>query len=73
MSSPINSVVIFGLPLAVYFGIITFICLITTATLGMIVLKGLYRIPFKWHMRMAAITILFAISHVMLVISLFYF
>jgi hypothetical protein len=73
MSSPINSVVIFGLPLAVYFGIITFICLLTTATIGMLVLKGLYHIPFKWHMRMAVITILFAISHVMLVISLFYF
>ena len=73
MINAIDSVMIFGLPLAVYFGMITFICLLTTAIMGMLVLKGLYHIPFRWHMRMAAITILFAITHVLLVLSLFFF
>jgi hypothetical protein len=69
----IGHIVIFGLPLAIYFGIITFISLFTTAIIGMLVFKGLYNIPFKWHMRMAAVTIFFAIIHVILVIWLFFF
>jgi hypothetical protein len=50
MISSIGHIVIFGLPVAIYFGIITFISLLTTAIIGMLVLKGLYNIPFKWHM-----------------------
>ncbi len=64
--------IIFGLPIALYFGIATFISLIVTATTGLLVLKG-YNIPFKWHMRMAAITIMFALIHVTLVIWQFFF
>jgi hypothetical protein len=64
--------IIFGLPIALYFGIATFISLIVTATTGLLVLKG-YKIPFKWHMRMAAITIMFALIHVTLVIWQFFF
>jgi hypothetical protein len=48
--SSIGHIVIFGLPLTIYFGIITFISLLTTAIIGILVLKGLYNIPFKWHM-----------------------
>ncbi len=73
MVPPIGHIVIFGLPIALYFGIITFICLITTATIGMLVLKGRYNIPFKWHMRMAIITIMFALIHVTLVTWQFFF
>lgn len=73
MVPPIGHIVIFGLPIALYFGIITFICLITTATIGMLVLKGRYNIPFKWHMRMAIITIMFALIHVALVTWQFFF
>jgi len=73
MISSIGHIVIFGLPLAIYFGIITFISLFTTAIIGMLVFKGLYNIPFKWYMRMAAVTIFFAIIHVILVIWLFFF
>ena len=64
--------IIFGLPIALYFGIATFISLIVTATTGLLVLKG-YKIPFKWHMRMAAMTIMFALIHVTLVIWQFFF
>jgi hypothetical protein len=72
MISSIGHMVIFGLPIALYFGIVTFISLLVTATIGMLVMKG-YKIPFRWHMRVAAITIAFALVHVTLVIWQFYF
>ncbi|MDD1689682.1 MAG: hypothetical protein LUQ66_03380 [Methanoregula sp.] len=72
MFASVNQIVILGLPLAMVFGIVTFICLVTTAVLGILVLKGLYHIPFKWHMRMAAATIVFAVIHVVLVLLLFF-
>ena len=73
MITSLSHIVIFGLPIALYFGIITFICLIITATMGILVLKGLYNIPFKWHMRMAAITFIFALIHITLVTWQFFF
>jgi len=73
MITSLGHIVIYGLPIALYFGIITFICLIITATMGILVLKGLYHIPFKWHMRMAAITFIFAIIHITLVTWQFFY
>jgi hypothetical protein len=73
MLTSLGHIVIFDLPIALYFGIITFICLLTTATIGMLVLKGRYNIPFKWHLRMAIITIVFALVHVTLVTWQFFF
>jgi hypothetical protein len=73
MITSIGHIVIFGLPIALYFGIITFISLLTTAIIGMLVLKGRYHIPFKWHMRMAGVTIFFALIHVTLVTWQFFF
>jgi hypothetical protein len=73
MAASLSHIVIFGLPLALYVGIITFLCLVTTALLGFFVLKGLYNIPFRWHMRMAAVTILFAVIHALLVILQYFF
>jgi hypothetical protein len=67
MVSFVNQIMILDFPLTIVFGIVTFSCLVTTAILGVLVLKG-YRIPFKWHMRMAAATIFFAVIHVTLVI-----
>ena len=64
---------IFGLPIALYFGVITLICLVITATMGILVLKGQYHIPFKWHMRMAVVTFIFVIIHVTLVTWQFFF
>ena len=70
---PLGHIEILGLPIALYFGIITFACLVTTATMGYLVLKGLYHIPFKWHKRMAAVTFGFAFIHISLVIWQFFF
>ena len=73
MITSLGHMVIYGLPIALYFGIITFICLLTTAIIGMLVLKGRYNIPFRWHMRLAVVTIFFAVIHVTLVIWQFFF
>jgi membrane protein YdbS with pleckstrin-like domain len=73
MVSSFAHIVIFGLPIALWFGMITFLCLITAATLGILVLKGHYHVPFQWHMRMAAVTIFFAVIHVILVILQYFF
>ena len=73
MVTSLSHIVIFGLPLALCFGIVTFICLITTAILGILTLKGMYHIPFKWHMRMAAATIFFAVIHVILILLQYFF
>lgn len=73
MITSIGHIVIFGLPIALYFGIITFICLLTTVIIGVLVLKGRYHIQFKWHMRMAGVTIFFALIHITLVTWQFFF
>lgn len=62
------SATVFGLPIAIIFGIISFVCLLTTASLGILVMKGKYNIPFAWHMRMAALTIIIVVVHAVLVI-----
>lgn len=73
MITTVSRIAIAGLPLAFWFGIVTFACLLITATLGVVTLKGLYRIPFKWHMRMAVVTIFFAVIHVILISLLLFF
>ena len=73
MISSIGHIEIYGLPIALYFGIITFVSLITTATMGILVLKGRYNIPFKWHMRMAGVTFIFALIHITLVTWQFFY
>lgn len=69
MLGSLASFTVFGLPLAIVFGIITFVCLLVTALLGYLVLKGKYNIPFGWHMRLAAATIIAGIIHIVLVIA----
>jgi uncharacterized membrane protein len=69
MLSVLASATVFGLPLAIVFGIIAFTCVLITAVLGYLVLKGRYEIPFAWHMRMAAVTIIIIIIHAVLVIA----
>ena len=73
MAASLAYTFVLGLPLLIWFGIFTFLSLLTTALLGILVLKGLYNIPFRWHMRMAAVTIFFAVIHVLMVISQYFF
>jgi len=49
MTVPIGYIIIYGLPLYFSLGVVTFIALISTATLGMRILKVKTSIKFSWH------------------------
>jgi len=54
---------IFGLPLIVYLGLSTLILMIFTASIAIMNRRGIHRIPFLWHPRMAKVTITIALIH----------
>lgn len=54
---------ILGKPLIMYLGIITLLCLLLTAAIAVMNKRGISAIPFKWHIRMAVLTIALAIIH----------
>lgn len=54
---------IFGKPLIVYLGILTFISISATAIIGHMNLRGKTSIPLQWHFRLAKISIALAIVH----------
>ena len=53
---------IFGKPVIMYLGIVTFISFATTATLGYLIFKG-HDIPIKYHKRMAITSLTLAMLH----------
>jgi hypothetical protein len=59
-----------GQPLVMYGGIFTFLLLLFTATVGALNFKGIVVIPFKWHPRLAIITIVVAIVHAIFGLSI---
>lgn len=61
-----------GKPLVMYGGIFTFLLLLFTATVGALNFKGITVIPFKWHPRLAIITITVAIIHAILGLSILF-
>ena len=65
-------VLILGKPLIMYGGILTFILLIFTATVGALNFKAIYIIPFKWHPRLAIATIIVAIIHAIMGLSAYF-
>ena len=54
---------ILGKPIIFYLGIITFLSFLSTAIIGLLNFKGIKTIPFKWHPRMAVLSICLAIIH----------
>jgi len=54
---------IFGKPLILYTGILTLLSFLFTALIGLLNFKGIHKIPFKWHPRMAVISITLALIH----------
>jgi len=52
-------------------GIILFLSLIGTATLGMLILKGKGNISFSWHVNLARLTIIIALIHGFLAMAWF--
>lgn len=65
-------ILIWGKPLIMYLGIITFVLLLFTATVGALNFKGIRIIPFKWHPVLAATTITIAFVHGLLGLSIFF-
>lgn len=63
MLNNITYYLIFGKPLIMYLGIVTLLSLMVTAYIGYSNFKGKSKIPFAWHPRIAAITILIALVH----------
>ena len=62
---------IFGRPLIMYMGILTFLSFLTTAYIGMNVLKPKNGIPFKYHLMMVRISFALAIIHAALGLSVY--
>ena len=69
---PVAQITIAGLPLAFVLGGATITLLITTAILGMLVLKEGSNVPFSWHMNFARLTVLVAILHGLVVYWTFF-
>ncbi|MFA6410084.1 MAG: hypothetical protein WCW26_00705 [Candidatus Buchananbacteria bacterium] len=69
MIKPIAFYLIFGKPLIMYGGISALLLILITATLGVMILKG-KKIPLSAHVWLARITVLVAIFHAILGLSL---
>jgi hypothetical protein len=63
---------IFGKPAVMYGGILTFLLLLFTATVGFLNFKGISVIPFRWHPRLAIITIIVAVIHGLFGLSIYF-
>jgi len=69
---PVAEITILGIPLAFCLGVATLVALITTAALGMLVIREGSQIPFAWHVNMARLTIALALIHGLVVYWTFF-
>jgi hypothetical protein len=58
-------------PMIMVAGMVLFLCLIGTAVLGYMIIKGKGNIPFSWHMNLARLTIVIALIHGFLAMAWF--
>ena len=61
-----------GKPIIVYTGILTFLSLFATASAGFIIFKKIWRLPFKLHIFLAVTTLILAVIHALMGISLYF-
>ncbi len=59
-------------PVIMTAGVILFSCLISTATVGFLIMKGKTNIPFSWHVNLARLTIAVALVHASLAMIWFF-
>jgi hypothetical protein len=59
-------------PVIMTAGVILFTCLISTATVGFLIIKGKTNIPFTWHVNLARLTIAVALVHASLAMIWFF-
>lgn len=62
---------VFLIPLAMWLGMLTFVCLVMTIVLGSLVLKG--KVKFACHKAFAIITICIAVAHLTFAVLLWFF
>jgi len=60
------------LPMIIVAGSILFLCLIGTAALGFMIMKGKGNISFSWHVNLARLTIVIALIHGFLAMAWFF-
>ena len=73
MISQIAYTLVFGKPVIMYLGILTYLSLLFTAFISVSNVKyGIHIIPFKWHPQMAAVTIILATIHAVFGLSLYF-
>lgn len=60
---------IFGKPVIFYLGVITLFSFFFTASIAMMNKRGISYISFKWHPRMAKISLVLALAHGFLALS----
>lgn len=72
MVSQIAYHLVFGKPLIMYVGLLTFFSFLFTASIGYASYHGIKYLPFKWHPRLAAISITLAILHGILGLSIYF-
>lgn len=72
MVSEIANYIILGRPFFIYFGILALLSLLFTASISFLNVRGIHFIPFKWHPRMAVLTIILALAHAIMVFSRVY-
>jgi len=63
MLENISYYLIFEKPLIMYLGILTLSSFLFTASIAILNKKGIDKIPFRWHPRMAIISITLALTH----------
>jgi hypothetical protein len=59
-------------PLIMIAGSILFLCLVGTAILGFMIMKGKGNVPLPWHINLARLTIVVAIVHGILAMIWFF-
>jgi len=70
MIRDIAATTLWGQPLVVYGGILTYLSLLSTFTIGFLNYRGIRVVPFKWHPRFAITTLVIATLHALLGLSL---
>jgi len=54
---------LFGKPLIMWGGMVTFLCFLFTAYISFSNAQGNHAVPFKWHKRMAILSLSIALFH----------
>ena len=60
------------LPMIMIAGTILFLCLIGTAILGSMIMKGKGNIPLSWHINLARLTVVVVLLHGFLAMAWFF-